>query len=150
MQRGRQGRGTDLRSPSAGFEEREAIEPSNSFCDSNAPVEVEQIRAASEQHVLAVVYYFPGSRMLIRGGPTANKRPALEQADSKSRIGEGTCGGESSDASAHDSHSRMLFFVGQSLGRTACYIRAQILWNTDLMIPRPRMLIFSVPLSRTL
>ena len=117
VQRRRQSRGADLRSPPAGFDEGEAIKPSNLLRHPDAAVEVEQVGAASQQDMLTVIYNLPCSGVLVGGGSASDKRPALEKSDSKSRLGECTAGREPGDASTDNSDSRTLLFVGHGIER---------------------------------
>lgn len=105
MERCWQSRWTNLRTPTTRLDESESIEPLNLLGDSDAPIEVEQVGAASEKHMLTVVYGLAGSRMLIGRSPATDERSALEETHWESRIGQCASGRESGNASANDSDS---------------------------------------------
>ena len=102
MQRRRQSGSTNDRRASTGFEERESVVPSNLVSDSGTRVKIEQIGTATKQDMLAIVDYFACARMLIGRGATAEKRPALEERDSKTGIGKCAACSESGQASTDD------------------------------------------------
>ena len=57
-------------------------------------IELDEIGAAAEQNVLAVVHHFPGAGMLVGGGASAEKGTALKQGDLKTAVGKRTAGGQ--------------------------------------------------------
>ena len=63
---------------SAGLNKGELIEPLNFVAYAELLVEMNQVGAASQQDVLAIVHHLAGSRMLIRGRPAPNIRTALK------------------------------------------------------------------------
>jgi hypothetical protein len=69
------------------------IVPADLIFNSDAAIELDEIGAATEQHVLTVVYDFTRGRMLIRGGPSAKISAAFEERDAESAIGKGRTGG---------------------------------------------------------
>ena len=68
------------RSAPARLEKRQAIVPADLVRDSEALVELDEIGAAAEQHVLAVVDDFAGAGMLVGRSAAAQIGPPLEQA----------------------------------------------------------------------
>src|SRR4029077_7931918 len=117
MERRGQSRWTNFRTPAAGLDEGETIEPLNLAGDSDAAVKVEQVGAASEQHMLTVIYSLARSWMFVGRGATADERPALEQADLESCFGQSASCSKPGDASANDSYGCMFFLVIQSVAR---------------------------------
>jgi hypothetical protein len=55
--------------------------------DADPLVELDQIRAETKKHMLAIVHNFAGARMLPRRGSAAQKRPLLKQGYTETRIG---------------------------------------------------------------
>ncbi len=56
--------------------------------DADAAVEADQIGAAAEEHVLAVVDDLAHARMQIRARPAAQVAAALDQLDAKTGLGQ--------------------------------------------------------------
>src|SRR3569833_2691774 len=65
----------------ARLDERELLVPLDLVLNTEALVEVDQVRAATEQYVLAVVHDFTRCRMFVRRSSTAKIRLALEECD---------------------------------------------------------------------
>ena len=105
MKRGWQRGWRDHRGASAWFEESQPVVPANLVFDAQPFVESDEVRAAAEQHVLAVVHHFAGARMLIRRSASAEIRPALEQGHPKATLGKGAPGGESRQSTPHHGDS---------------------------------------------
>ena len=105
MQRSRQSRRREFRSSSAGLDQCEPIEPSHFVQSPYAAIEVQQIRAISEEDMLTVVDNLSRSGMLIRRGAPANERTTLKYGDMKSRFGKSAGCGKPRDTSADDSDS---------------------------------------------
>src|SRR3569833_1215904 len=72
----------------ARLDERELLVPLDLVLNTEALVEVDQVRAATEQHVLAVVHDFTRCRMFVRRSSTAKIRLALEECDLVPGIGQ--------------------------------------------------------------
>jgi hypothetical protein len=98
-----QKRRMNLGSPAARLDERQAIEPANPVRSSDAPVKIEQIRAAAQENMLTVVDDLSRSGMLVGRSTPPDERPALEERNATSGVGQSTAGRESGDASADDS-----------------------------------------------
>jgi hypothetical protein len=67
----------------SGLEERQLLIPANLVFDSGAAIEIDQVGAASEQHVLAIVDNFASSGVLIRRGASSEVRTALKYRHAK-------------------------------------------------------------------
>src|SRR5215471_5592990 len=100
----------DAAGAAAGLDENQFVEPLNFVADAELRVEVDQIGAAAEQHMLTVIYYFTSAGMFIGGSASAHVRPALEQGDVEIRTRERTTGGQSRQAAANDRYSILLSF----------------------------------------
>ena len=68
--------------------------PANFVLNSGAAIEIEQVGAAAEQHMLAIVDNFAGAGMLIRRGAAAEIRAAFKQSHAKTSFGQGASSGE--------------------------------------------------------
>ena len=82
--------------------------PANLVFHSDAPVELNQVGAAPEQDMLAVVDYFAGAGMLIGRGPAPQIRTPLEQSDPQAAFRQRTTRGQSCQPASHDCNSRRL------------------------------------------
>jgi len=69
------------------------IKPTDLIFNPDSPIELNEIGATTEQHVLTVVYDFARGRMLVGGGPPAKVSAAFEECDAKTAVGEGRTGG---------------------------------------------------------
>jgi hypothetical protein len=72
----------------------------NLLLDSNPPVEADQIGAAAEEHVLAVVDDFIDAGMTVGAGPTAEVAAPLDELDAKTGLGQRTGSAHAGHASA--------------------------------------------------
>ena len=84
----------DDRGAAAGFEKCHPLVPANLVLDSDAVVELDEIGAAAQQNVLAVVDDFARAGMLIGGRPAAKIGPPLEQSDTKTAFRQRGSGGQ--------------------------------------------------------
>jgi len=66
MKRRGQERGLKNASPSAGLDKGQAIEPADGITDIQPTIKIDEVDAVTQQHVLAVIDYFAGSRVFIR------------------------------------------------------------------------------------
>ena len=64
MQRRGQPGGLDYRRAPTGLEESQPVIPANLVCHADPLVKADEVRAATQQHMLAVVYYFASAGML--------------------------------------------------------------------------------------
>ena len=71
MERSGQGRWSDFGGAAPGLEKCQLLIPANLVFNSCAAIEIEQVGAASEQYVLAIIDNFAGAGMLIRRSATA-------------------------------------------------------------------------------
>ena len=79
----------DHRGASARLKKSQPVVPANLVFDAQSLVELDQVGAAAEQHVLAVVHDFAGAGMLIRRSASAEIGTALEQGHAKAAAGQG-------------------------------------------------------------
>src|SRR6266403_2671196 len=96
MQRSGERRRRNHGSVSSRLEERQFLIPANFVLNPRATIEIEQVGAAAEQHMLAIVDNFAGARMLIRRGAPAKIGAALKQGHAKPSFGQGTSSGQAS------------------------------------------------------
>jgi len=94
VERSGEGGRSNLRCASSRFKERQVLIPANLVLDSRTAIEIEQIGAAAEQHMLAIIDYLAGAGMLIRRGPSAKIRTALKERYAKASLCQGAPGGE--------------------------------------------------------
>ena len=81
------------------------VVPAYALFHAEAVVKVEQVGAAAEQHVLAVIHHLAGAGMHVRRSAAAEIRTALEECNSVSGIGECTARRQARQAAANDAHS---------------------------------------------
>ncbi len=73
--------------------------------DAGAAVEIDQVDAAAQENVLAVVDGFAllvGVRHLVRGRPSAEEGTAFEQIDVEPGIAQGSGGSQTRESSTGD------------------------------------------------
>ncbi len=134
MQRSRQGRRRNHRCASSRLEECQSLIPANLVLYSRAPVEIDQVRAAAQQHMLAVVDHLSGSGMLIRRCAPAKIRPAFEERHAKSRFRQGAARGQASQSASGYGDCRRMWGIGH---------------NRRFTVPFPRTVSFSGMVNRT-
>src|SRR5260221_8790205 len=117
MQRSWERRRCNHGSKSSRLEEGQLLIPANFVLHSRAPVEIEQVGAAAEQHMLAIVDNFAGTGMLIRRGAPAEIRAALKKGHAKTRFGEGAPGGEAGQSASGYRDCRILCRIRIDGGR---------------------------------
>src|SRR5260370_3587885 len=100
MQRSWERRRCNHGSTSSRLEEGQLLIPANFVLHSRAPVEIEQVGAAAEQHMLAIVDNLAGTGMLIRRGAPTEIRAALKKGHAKTRLAEGASGGAAGQSSS--------------------------------------------------
>src|SRR6266516_4492115 len=83
----------DYRGTSARFQKCELIEPADFIFYTNPLIELDQVRAAPEQHMLAVINYFASAGVLIGRSTSAQIRTTLEQSDVEAAVGKNRTGG---------------------------------------------------------
>src|ERR1700687_854245 len=103
MQRSRQRCRGDHGRAASRLEECQLLIPANFFLNSGAPIEIEQVGAAAEQHMLAIVNNFAGTGMLIRRRAPAEIRATLKEGHAKPGFGEGASGREARQPASSDS-----------------------------------------------
>src|SRR5579871_758734 len=82
--------------------EGDLVIPANLLLDAQPVVEIDQVGAAAEQHVLAVVDHLSCARQFVGGGTAAEERPAFEQLDEITGIGQSATGRQSCESAAND------------------------------------------------
>src|SRR5258708_36371931 len=92
----------NLDGASAGFDEGEAVEALDFFLPAQLLIEMNQIGAASQKDVLAVVHDLAGAGVFVGGGSSAHVRAAFEEGYVATRVGKGAPGREACEASADD------------------------------------------------
>src|SRR5215831_19228053 len=102
--RGKEGR-CHHRNTTTGFDEVHSIEPADLIGNTDSFVELHQVRADAEQHVLAVVDDFARTGMLVRRGAASEKRALLEQGNAEADVGKRTSGSQSGETTSDDGDS---------------------------------------------
>ena len=102
MQRRGQERRLEQGAASAGLDEGEVVVPADGVERVEAAIEVDEVGASADQHMLAVIDDLSGAGMFVGGGAASDVGAAFEQADLIAAVGEGAGGGESGEASADD------------------------------------------------
>jgi len=105
MQWGWQRRRSNNRRSSSRLEKGQTIEPANLMLNPEVSIELEQIRAAPQKHVLAVVYHFTSAGMLVGRGPAAKIWTPFKNSNAKAAICQSTAGGQSGETSTNDRDS---------------------------------------------
>ncbi len=93
MKRRWQGGRADDRGPSSRLKKSQGIVPADLVFYSKTRIEVDEISAASEQNVLAIIYHFAGAGMLVGRSASTKKGTALKHGYLKATVGESTTGG---------------------------------------------------------
>src|SRR6185369_798806 len=93
-----------------------------------------QVGAATQQHVLAVVHYFACPRMLVRGRSASHIGPPLKQGDAQACIGKGTAGSQASQPATNNRDGFLVRVWTHTIRRTK---------------PRESILSFSQVVKRT-
>src|SRR5450755_4294295 len=94
MQRSWKRRRRDHGVAAARLEEIQLFVPANLAFYARAPVKIEQVRTAAEQHMLAIVDNLAGARMLVRRGASAEIRTPLEERYAKPGFRQGATRGQ--------------------------------------------------------
>jgi len=120
VKRGREAPAAERRNAAAGLDEVELPVEANVLADSEALIEVEEVDAAAEQHMLAVIDGFDlragraGNR--IGSGATAKEGARLEQVDLETSTTERGRGRQSGEPAAGDENFRHgLYFACRPL-----------------------------------
>src|SRR5260221_11822769 len=100
MQRRRKKTLFQNRSAPAGLDKRHGVRPTDILLDSNATIELNEVCATAEQHMLAVVDDFAGTGMLIRRRATTQVRTPLKQGHAETGSGKGASSGQSSQTAS--------------------------------------------------
>ena len=136
MERSGQGRRADDRGAASRLKKRQVFIPADFVFDPGTAVELDQVGAAAQQHVLAVIHDLAGTRMLVGGRPPAQVRTALEERHPESGLGKGAPGSQTSQPASGDGDCGRLC---PGLGHHARRFRN----------PLPRMASFSGTFRRT-
>jgi len=99
--RGKRG-GLKVGLPSTWFDKCHAIKPLNFVLNSDSSIEIDQIGAELEEHMLAIVYDFAGAGVFVGTGPAAEVGAALENIHPESAPGECTTSREAGEATTDD------------------------------------------------
>ena len=75
----------------------------NAICDADAPIEANQIRTATEQHVLAVIDNFVDARVQIRRCAPTEITSTLDDLHAVAGLGQRTSRTHPGDAATDDS-----------------------------------------------
>ena len=102
MQRCRQASDLDFGVSTPGFEEVQSRIPADFVFHSATPVEINQVGAAAEQHVLTVVDDLSSSWMLIRRCPATEIGTPLKQLDTISGVSQRAASSKASKTTADD------------------------------------------------
>src|SRR6185312_1103280 len=90
----------------AGFDKSERVIPANLVFHADALVEIDQVRAAAQQNVLAVVHNFAGARMFVGRSASPEVGTLFEEPDAESATRQGASGGQSGQAAANHGNCR--------------------------------------------
>src|SRR6185312_9221356 len=104
MQGRRQGARTNFRSPPPRLDENQPVKPLNLFRGADSLIEIEQIGAAAQQHMLAVIDRLSRSGMFIRRSAAADVGPALKQRHMKTGISQSAGSREPCDPAAYNAN----------------------------------------------
>ena len=104
MKRRRQRTRLQRRRLAAGQNEVDLVVPANLLLDAEPAIEVDEVGAAAEQHVLAVVDHLAGAGQFVRRCAAAEIGTALEELDVIARFGQSASGGETGKTAANDGH----------------------------------------------
>ena len=88
MQRSRQEGRSDDRGAPARLQKGQPVIPANLFFHANVPVELQQIGAAAQQHMLAVVDDFAGAGMLVGRRSAAKERARFKKGHAKAAVSQ--------------------------------------------------------------
>src|SRR3954470_262061 len=105
MQRCRKRSDVDDRISSARFEEVEPRKPADFVFHSAPPIKVDQVGAATEQDVLAVVDNLASPGVLIRRCPSAQIRTPLIQPDVVTSFRQGAASGQTGKSAANNRYA---------------------------------------------
>jgi len=100
MQRRGKRYGLKRRLPSPRFDKCHAVEPLNFVLDPDSSIEIDEIGAELEEHVLAVVYHFARAWVFVGTGAATEIGTALENSHLESALGECASGGQASQTAA--------------------------------------------------
>ena len=104
VQRSRQRGGVHHAGAAAGLDEGHVIVPANFIFHSDAAVELDEVGADAEEHVLTVVHHFAGAGMLVGRGTATEIRAALKESDAEAGVRERAGRSESGEATAGDGY----------------------------------------------
>ena len=105
VQRSRQpAMGPSTRAPSAGLDHGHLAGPVNVVGDADAPVEADEIGAAAEEHVLAVVDDLVDAGMQIGAGAAAEVAAPFDEVHAESGFGKSAGRAHAGHAAADDDH----------------------------------------------
>src|SRR5579864_7868750 len=102
MQRGRERRGTEYRAPAARLDHGHPGGPADFLFDTDALVEPDEVGAAPEKDVLAVVDDFADARMQVRGSAAAEVGAALGELHVVAGLSERASGAHAGYSAADD------------------------------------------------
>src|SRR4051812_40332990 len=105
MQGCRKRSNVDNRVPSARFEEVQPRKPADFVLHSTSPIQVDQVGAAAEQDVLAVVDDLASPGVLIRRRPAAQIRTPFIQPHSVPHFRQGAARGKTGKSAANNRYA---------------------------------------------
>src|SRR5690606_23849427 len=92
----------------AGVGEGNALEKLDVILDAQSAIEMDQVGAAAQQDMLAVVEQPAGGGVLKAGRPPPQQLAALDQRDIKTGVHEGSAGGNTGQAGTDDGDTRRI------------------------------------------
>ena len=107
MQRRGQERRPQFRLPSSRLDEGIALVPANLVFDADLAVEAEQVGAAAQQQVLAVVDRLRGAGKLVAGGASAKVGTPLVEPHAEAGVGQCATRSQPGESAACDRHRRL-------------------------------------------
>ncbi len=85
---------------SARLDERDLVKPADFFANAQTLIKFNEICAATQQKMLAIIQHLARAWMFIRGGAATNIRTSLKKRDLESHVSQSTACGKSGQPAA--------------------------------------------------
>src|SRR3954464_1950701 len=109
MQRGRQRARAKNALAAARLQIVVGMMPLNLVLDAEPPVEIDQIGAAAEQHMLAVIDFLARGGDFVGGSASAEEGPGFEKVDFEAGFAESSSARHPGEAAANNFHAGQVF-----------------------------------------